>query len=110
MAKIPPFRDGKKGLVLRLRLTPNSSRDSVDGLVTLPNEMCVLKVRVRAVPEHGKANKAVIKLIAKSIGLAPSKFSLASGSKDRNKELLIADEGCQTTKVKQWIDTLEEIT
>jgi len=108
--RIYPYRCGKKGLVLRLRLTPNSSRDQVDGLIKLADGICVLKVRVRAVAEKGKANKSVVKLIAKSMGLAPSKLLLASGSKDRNKEILIADEGEQIRTVKRWLDTLEEIT
>ncbi len=105
-----PYRYGKKGFVLRLRLTPNSSRDQVEGLIKLADGNCVLKVRVRAVPEKGKANKSVVKLIAKSLGLAPSKLLLASGSKDRNKEILIADESDQIRIVKTWLDTLEDIT
>jgi len=115
MAHLPsdgglPCRSGKKGLVLRLRVTPNSSRDQVEGLIKLANGNCAVKVRVRAVREKGKANKSAIRLIAKSIGMAPSKLSLASGGKDRNKELLIADESEHITSVKRWIETLEEIT
>ncbi len=105
-----PYRHGKRGLFLRLRLTPNSSRDQVEGVVRLADENCALKVYVRAVPEKGKANKSAIKLIAKSMGLAPSKLLLASGSKDRNKEILIADENDQIRTVKRWLDTLEEIS
>ncbi|HFC04270.1 MAG TPA: DUF167 domain-containing protein [Rhizobiales bacterium] len=95
---------------MRIRLTPNSSRDQIDGLVKMANGDCALKVRVRAVPEKGRANKSAIKLIAKSAGLAPSKFLLASGGKDRNKELLVTDEDDQIITVKRWLDTLEEIT
>ena len=105
-----PYRLVQKGLILRLRLTPNGSRDQIEGLLNRGYDNRVVKVRVRAVPEKGKANKAVIKLIAKSIGLAQSKISLASGHKDRNKELLIAEEGEQLMAVKKWLDTLEEIT
>jgi len=105
-----PYRYGKKGLILRLRLTPNSSRDQVDGLIKLADGTCALKVRVRAIAEKGKANKSAIKLIAKSMGMASSKLLLASGNKDRNKEILITDEGEQIRTVKRWLDTLEEIT
>jgi len=105
-----PCRNSKKGLVLRLRVTPNSSKDQVEGVIKLASGNSAVKVRVRAVREKGKANKSVIKLIAKSIGLAPSKFSLASGGKDRNKEVLIADEDGHRECVKRWIDTLEEVT
>lgn len=104
-----PYRYGKKGLIFRLRLTPNSSRDQVYGLSRLADGNCVLKVRVRAVPEKGKANKSAVKIIAKSMGVAPSKLLLASGSKDRNKEILIADEGDQIKTVIRWLDSLEEI-
>ena len=107
--KSSPYRKTEKGLVLRLRLTPNSSRDGVDGIVHLPAGNCSLKVRVRAVAEKGKANKAAIRLIAKSTGLATSKLSLASGEKDRNKELLIAGEDDQITAVKNWLETLKDI-
>jgi uncharacterized protein len=105
-----PYRQVKKGLILRLRLTPNSSRDQVNGLAKMTDGNCALKVHVRAVPEKGKANKSAIKLIAKSMGLVPSKLLLASGSKGRNKEILIADDGDQIPTIKRWLDTLEEIT
>ena len=109
-SKKSPCRRGKKGFFIRIRLTPNSSRDQIAGLVRLASGECALKVRVRAVAEKGKANKAAIKLIAKSAGLAPSKFLLASGGKDRNKELLISDEDDHIITVKKWLDRLEEIT
>lgn len=103
-------RDSKNGLVIRLRLTPNSFRDQVDGMGMLADGRWVLKVRVRAVADKGKANKAVLKLLAKSIGIAPSKLSLASGGKDRNKEVLIADQGEYMSMAKAWLDTVEEIS
>jgi len=101
------YRERKSGLIFRVRLTPNSAFNKIDGIVTLADGACVIKVRVRAIPEKGKANQAAIKLIAKSMGLAPSKLSLASRSKDRNKELLIADEGEQIMIFKKWLNTLE---
>ena len=96
-----------KGLLLRVRLMPNASRDQIDAIVMLPNDVCVVKARVRAIPEKGKANKAVLKLFAKAIGLAPSKLSLASGAKDRNKEILIEDLGEQVSMVRDWLGTIE---
>lgn len=91
---------------MRLRLTPNSSRDIIDGVVQLPNGNWALKVHVRAVPEKGKANKAAVRLVAKAMGLAPSRISLATGAKDRNKELLIEDVGDQIGHAKEWLSTI----
>ncbi len=109
MGKNSPYREAENGLVLRLRLTPTSSLDKIDGVVLLPNGNWVLKAKVRAQPEKGKANKAALRLIAKSAGLAPSKICLISGTKDRNKELHIADENEQINTVKSWLSTLEVI-
>jgi uncharacterized protein (TIGR00251 family) len=48
-----------------------------------------LKARVTAVPEKGKANKALIALLAKSLRVAKSSVSLASGEMSRKKILRI---------------------
>ena len=44
---------------------------------------------VTAVPEDGKANKAVIALLAKRLKLPKSAIDIASGATDRRKTLLI---------------------
>jgi hypothetical protein len=48
-----------------------------------------LKVYVTAPPEDGKANEALIKLLAEAIDLAKSKFQIIRGQADRQKVLLI---------------------
>ena len=48
-----------------------------------------LKVRVRAVPEGGKANRAVEKLVAKWLGLSKSAVRVVTGAKTRLKTLEI---------------------
>ncbi len=77
------------GLRLAVRLTPKSSRDEVTGAEDGP-EGPVVKVRVRAVPEDGKANAALIETVAKWLSLPKSRVSLASGGKSRNKTLHLA--------------------
>lgn len=76
------------GLRLAVRLTPKAGRDEVTGLGDGP-DAAVLKVRVRAVPEDGKANAALIETVADWLGLAKSSLALASGGKSRNKALLL---------------------
>ncbi|MDK1377214.1 DUF167 family protein, partial [Sinorhizobium sp. 6-70] len=48
-----------------------------------------LKVRVRAVPEKGKANQALIALLAKQFGIAKNRIALVSGDTQRKKILRI---------------------
>jgi uncharacterized protein (TIGR00251 family) len=76
------------GVVVPVRLTPKSGRDEIVGLEDFGGET-VLKARVRAVPEDGRANAALEKLIAKWLGLPPSAVKVAQGGKSRLKQIAI---------------------
>lgn len=77
------------GLQLCVRLTPKASRDDLDGSEQAADGRVYLKARVRSVPEKGKANKALIVLLAKRIGIAKGRFRLISGETSRLKTLMI---------------------
>lgn len=77
-------------MLLSVRLTPKAARDNIDGSATLANGSTVAKVRVRAVPEDGKANVALIRLVAETLGLPRSAVSLRSGATARSKVLAIS--------------------
>lgn len=68
---------------------PSASADRVEGVVQLGDGRRVLKLRVSAVPDKGKANAAVVKLLAKSWGVPRSSLAVVSGEKDRNKTVLL---------------------
>jgi uncharacterized protein (TIGR00251 family) len=70
-------------------LTPNGGRDAIDGVEADGESDPHLKVRVTAVPEKGKANKALILLIAQSLRIPKSSVSLISGDTARKKILRI---------------------
>lgn len=74
---------------LTVRLTPNGGRDAIDGFETAADGEEHLKVRVRAVPEKGKANQALIAFLAKALGVAKNRISLLSGDTQRKKILRI---------------------
>lgn len=74
---------------LPIRLTPNGGRDAFDGVESGADGELYFKARVMAVPEKGKANKALIALVAKSLGIARSSISLISGETARKKILRI---------------------
>jgi uncharacterized protein len=76
--------------VLAVRLTPKGGRDSVDGVEQLADGRSVLKVRVRAPASEGEANAALVKLIAKTIGIASREVELVAGMSSRVKRLKIA--------------------
>ena len=74
---------------LSVRLTPNAGRDGVEGVETGADGEAYLKVRVTAVPEKGKANKALIGLLSKLLKISKSSFEIISGDTARKKILRI---------------------
>ena len=85
-----PFKPVADGVRVVVRLTPKASRNAIAGIASSGQGEAVLKVMVTAVPEAGKANEALIKLLAKEWGVAKSFISLVAGATDRNKILHIA--------------------
>ncbi len=75
---------------LFVRLTPKSARDSVEAIATDDSGKCHLKLRVRAVPEDGAANAALIALLAKTFGRPKSAVTLVRGAAQRVKQMRIA--------------------
>ena len=84
-----PWRATADGVVVTCRLTPKGGRDAIDGAATLADGMRVLLVRVRAVPEDGKANGALVRLIADKAGAPPSRARLVAGAKSRLKQVAV---------------------
>jgi uncharacterized protein (TIGR00251 family) len=88
-----PFRETPEGVLVHLRVTPNAGRDAIEGVEHRDDGSSVLRVRVKAVPDKGKANAAVIALLAKALGLPKSSLSLISGDTARLKTVLVAGQG-----------------
>ncbi|MTH58161.1 DUF167 domain-containing protein [Paracoccus litorisediminis] len=67
------------GTEIAVRVTPKASRNAVtvDG--------ATIRVHVTTVPEDGKANAAVVKLLAKALGVAKSRLVLTRGATSRDK-------------------------
>ena len=91
-----PWRTVAGGLMVRVRLTPKSSADAVEGLCDTADGPA-LKARVRAVPADGKANEALVRLMADVLGVARTRVSLASGVTSRIKSVAIAGPAADLT-------------
>jgi hypothetical protein len=70
-------------------VAPRSGRDEVDGLETLAEGRSALKVRVRAIADGGEANRAVIELIAKALGVPKARVRIRSGVTSRLKQIAV---------------------
>jgi uncharacterized protein len=90
-------RATEDGVEIHVRLTPKSAHDKIDGVETR-GEDPFLKVRVRAVPEGGKANSALEKLLSDWVSLARGRVTLKSGHTARIKTIAISGDPVELTQ------------
>ncbi len=90
------------GIALHVRLTPKGGRDAIDGIEQMADGRSVLKARVRAAPSEGEANDALLRLIAKTLGVRARDVALAAGATSRLKRLTVAgDAGVLIAKLEK---------
>ena len=70
---------------IRVRVKPNSKTEEVN------QEGNNFVVMVKAPPEEGKANQAVIKLLAEHLGVPQSQLKILSGFRKRNKTIEVME-------------------
>ena len=85
-------------VLLPVKVVPKSSRDRIVGELD-----GALKVAVAAAPEKGEANKAVCKLIAKTLGLRGNQVQVNAGHGSPRKTLRITG-----TSIEHIRDALPE--
>ncbi len=69
---------------LKIKVVPNASKSAVVGWMG-----DTLKVRIQAVPEDGKANKALLEFFAKQLKLPKRSVELLAGDTSREKRVRI---------------------
>lgn len=72
-----------------LRVTPRGGRDAVEGWVRDAEGGMLLKARVAAAPEDGKANVALTALLAKTLAVPKNSVTIRSGAAARIKRVQI---------------------
>ena len=77
-------REMEDGIVVSVKVQPNSSKARVVG-----EYADQIKIAVTVAPEKGKANKAIIKLFAKWLGIKSLDIQIISGETSSDKELFI---------------------
>ena len=84
---INEFHDGKKGSALSVRITPRSSSNEIVSIM----EDGVIKIKLTAPPVDGKANDALEKFLADTLGISKSQVEIVGGRSSRNKLVAIFD-------------------
>jgi uncharacterized protein (TIGR00251 family) len=82
-----PFQASGTGLLLSLKVQPGAKENKIQEI-----RSGYLRLRVNAVADKRKANKAVIQLLAKWLGLAKSEVLIKSGETNRLKKVLLPEQ------------------
>ena len=83
---------------IAIRVTPRSSKPGIGDWRTGPDGREELEVRVAAAPTDGEANAAVIKLLAKALGVPKSSIEIVSGTTSRHKRAALPIEEMEMRK------------
>ncbi len=103
-----PFAAARGGLKVRVRVIPRAGREGIEGWVDLPGAGPAVRAAVTAPAEGGKANAALLKLLARTWRLPKSSLSLAAGKTGRTKTVLIAGDPVELrVRLGAWWRMLE---
>ncbi len=80
------FEDLADGRIFTVRVTPRAARNKV---MIDPDGRADLRVLVTTVPEGGKANAAVVKLLSRALGVPKSRIALVRGGSGRDKQFRV---------------------
>ena len=78
------IQEAEEGVVFTAKIVPGSSRTGVCGLL---NGM--LKIKISAAPEKGKANQALVGFLAKKLGVKKKTVSIISGQTNPVKQVQV---------------------
>jgi uncharacterized protein (TIGR00251 family) len=90
-----PLAPTEDGVIVSLKLTPKARSAGIDGIAEEPGPdgpRALLKLRVTEPPEGGKANAAMIALLAKAWRLPKRDFTVVAGETSRLKRVHVAGE------------------
>jgi len=95
------LHDGKHGAALTVRVTPRASKTTFGGVL----EDGTVRVRISAPPLEGRANTALIKFLAKVLGVNRSRVEIVAGEKGLDKILSIIDMNAEQVeeRIQCWM-------
>ena len=86
-----------QGVILPVRVVPRASRSALAGV-----RQGALVVRLTAPPVEGAANRALVKFLAKALGIAGGRVQVVSGQRSRSKRVLL--EGLEASAVRRRLE------
>ena len=81
---LPFLRESGNSTIMEVKVCPKASKNAICGIIDGR-----LKILVTSVPEKGKANEDVVKLLSKILKIAKGKINIISGDTSHKKTILI---------------------
>ena len=106
MSAAGPVTITDRGVTVAVRVTPKARRQRIEGVVAEADGSRVLKVSVTAAPEDGRANAALVALLAKTWKVPKRAIAVRSGAASRRKTIAI--DGDPATLARRIGDSLKE--
>lgn len=95
----PTIREDNDGVIFSVKIVPASSRTAIAGLLD-----GMVKIKVAAPPEKGKANQLLLSFLAKQLGVKTKALSIISGQSNPVKQIKIAGISARTLQEKLRLD------
>lgn len=91
----PTIREDNDGVIFSAKIVPASSRTAIAGLLD-----GMVKIKVAAPPERGKANQLLLSFLAKQLGVKIKSLRIISGQSSPIKQIKIAGVSTETLQEK----------
>ena len=85
----------QNAVIFYVKVTPSSSRNSLAGI-----QNGVLKIKLSAAPEKGKANQALIDFLSDKLGIKKKFITIISGLTSKVKQIAVEQETAETITEK----------
>jgi uncharacterized protein (TIGR00251 family) len=90
------FHDGRVGSAVAVHVTPRARKDELTGI----SPDGTLRVRLAAPPVEGAANKALLELLARILGVRTASLEIIGGEKGKDKIVSVVDLDAHTVEEK----------
>jgi uncharacterized protein (TIGR00251 family) len=85
--------DSSAGCIITVHAAPRAARNQIQG-----THGDALKIRLKAPPVDGKANRALLSFLAQCLGLPPRQLELLTGDTGRHKRILVRQMPAQAAR------------
>ena len=93
------IQEADEGVIFMAKIVPGSSRTAICGLLGK-----MLKIKVAAAPEKGKANRCLLKFLAEQLGVRENAVSIISGKSSPVKHIRVLGVSVETVSRKLNLD------